>query len=99
MQMIRSTRKCPMARMIALVALLCTAALQLQEASHGHGPDLHDSYAECLLCKSSGPVAATDDSASTGLTVAAQPLVITAVKRPRLAPSQAFLARGPPIHS
>lgn len=99
MQIVSSTRRRPLARMLALVALLCTASLQLQEASHGHGLDLHESYSECLLCKSSGPVAAMDDSATTGLTAAARPLGVTVVKRPRLAPPQAFLARGPPTHA
>ena len=85
--------------MLALAALLCTAFLQLQEAGHGHGVDLHDSYAECLLCKGSGPVAALDNSAASASPVVIFPQALPAEAPPRVAAIQSFLARGPPAHS
>lgn len=99
MQVMRSTRRRPMARMLALVALLCTASLQLQEAGHGHGTGLHDSYTECLLCKGSGPVAALDNTAATSVPAAALPPALITAAAPRVAAIQPFLARGPPVHS
>ena len=85
--------------MLALVALLCTAALQLQEAGHGHGVDVHDSYAECLLCKGSGPVAAIDNTATGAVPVAERPQPVAMVAPLWLTPSRTFLARGPPTYS
>ena len=99
MYLIDTTRKLPLARILALVALLCTGALQAQEAGHGHLHELDDSYAQCLVYKHSGaaalavvpalpPVPARDARVSEP---AASPL--------RASQSSPFLARGPPAHS
>jgi hypothetical protein len=85
--------------MLALVALLWTASLQLQEAGHGHVLDLHDSYAQCLLCKGSGPAAVTDSLANTAIPVHAPTANVPLLETPREAPGSPFLARGPPSYS
>ncbi len=99
MQLIQGTRRRPLARMLALAALLCVASLQLQEAGHGHGLDLHDSYAECLLCKGSGPDAILDNIATSVAPAALRPQAHAVATSPRLTAIQSFLARGPPAHS
>ncbi|MEQ8801905.1 hypothetical protein [Haliea sp.] len=43
-----------LARIVAVLALLCLTGVQTLEASHAHG--LGDSPAECLLCKTSAPL-------------------------------------------
>ena len=67
MQLARNKHQRSMAKILAVLALLCTAALQLQEVGHEHWLDLHDSYAECLLCKGSGAAAVNDPEASAVL--------------------------------
>jgi hypothetical protein len=57
MQLTGRTSRLPLARVLTLVALLCTGALQVQEAGHGHWYELDDSYSQCLVCKSSGAAA------------------------------------------
>ena len=99
MQLTRTTGRLPIARVLALVALLCASALQVQEAAHNHGLDLHDSYTQCLVCKSSGPavialeITAVGDPANSGI-------VATAVTpAPRVVHGAPFLARGPPLYT
>ncbi|MFO7552523.1 MAG: hypothetical protein R6W80_14030 [Haliea sp.] len=43
-----------LARIVAVLALLCLTGVQALEASHAHG--LGDAPAECLLCKTSAPL-------------------------------------------
>jgi hypothetical protein len=85
--------------MLALVALLWTASLQLQEIGHGHALDPHDGYTQCLLCKSSGPAVAVDSPASAAVPVQSLRADVPVVASPRVAQGSPFLARGPPSHS
>ncbi len=43
-----------LARIVAVLALLCLTGVQALEASHDHG--FGDSPAQCLLCKTSAPL-------------------------------------------
>ena len=99
MRLIDTTRKLPLARVLALVALLCAGALQVQEAGHGHWHGLDDSYSQCLVYKNSGP-------ADPAVEVAQPPIPVgncLIAERGSFALSTAqaspFLARGPPAHS
>ncbi|TDG15521.1 hypothetical protein E2F43_04635 [Seongchinamella unica] len=94
----RTRNKPPLARIFALVALLCAGALQVQEAGHDHWSSIDDSYSQCLVCKAGTAIptsgASVDQVVSTGIVVRAQPTQST------LAPaSTAFDARGPPFNS
>lgn len=97
MQLIDTTGRQSLARVIALVALLCTGALQMQEAGHDHY-SLDDSYAQCLVCKSSGATLP-----STIVVPDLQPGILTTVAETPIAapfaPITSFLARGPPVFS
>ena len=99
MQLTGRTSKLPLARVLALVALLCAGALQVQEVGHGHWHELDDSYSQCLVCKSSGGVALSLDSvpdASRESTPADIPRLLASA-RPGACSS--FDARGPPSYS
>ena len=98
MPLIQHTNKHSLVRVLALVALLCAGALQIQEAGHDHWSSIDDSYSQCLVCKagtamlpSAAPVdtllgsAGVDKSRPTRATLAAS--------------STPFLARGPPSYS
>ncbi|MEQ9463756.1 MAG: hypothetical protein RJQ10_08850 [Haliea sp.] len=86
-----------LARIIAVLALLCLTGVQALEASHAHG--LGDAPAECVLCKTSAPVPLAS----------AQPLLVLSLlftlflTTPRAARARnRFLPRqttGPPVHS
>jgi len=87
----------PLARALALVALLCFGALQVQEAGHWHEPG--DSYAQCLLCKSSSAVALPADAPvdqALGLVAGVTQIVSAFSPAGDVSP---FLARGPPLSS
>lgn len=97
MQRSGRTSKSALTRVLALVALLCAGALQMQEASHWHGLD--DSYSQCLVCKSSGSAALPLDlpavvvnGAKPADTPCLVPLLQSGTTRP-------FDARGPPYYS
>lgn len=99
MRLINASHTLPLARILALVALLCTSALQAQEAGHGHWDGIDDSYSQCLVYKSSGPAAL-----ATEPTLPALPTAECHTADPRtgeLCPSQSgpFQARGPPSYS
>lgn len=99
MQLATTTSKLPLARILALVALLCAGAMQVQEASHGHWHELDDSYAQCLVCKSSTgavlPFAIPQlavPAKSAAPVFGGQQLAAAGERTP-------FLARGPPHYS
>ena len=98
MPLVYRTHKQPLARIFALVALLCAGALQVQEAGHDHWSSLDDSYSQCLLCKAGTAMlpsaAPVDPPAGNGMVVG--PLSTQSTLAPF---SAAFLARGPPSHS
>ena len=99
MYLTRSTSKLPLARVLALVALLCAGAMQVQEAGHSHWHELDDSYSQCLVCKSSGGIPLPLE-AHPGLLPA--PVQAAPVLRPGdTLPSEAlsFRPRGPPQYS
>lgn len=94
----RRTQELPLARILALVALLCAGALQVQEAGHDHWNSSGDSYAQCLVCKTGE---ATLSSALPLATPAGRAAVaIRQSTLPTLAPLAApFQARAPPLYS
>ena len=98
MQLIKTANKPSLARVLALVALLCAGALQVQEAGHNHWNSLDDSYAQCLVCKAG--TALTSPGLSVGLAIASGFVapVLSPLKPP--APYRTgFLARGPPLYA
>ena len=99
MQLTGRTSKQPLARVLALVALLCTGALQVQEAGHGHWHELDDSYSQCLFCKSSGAAALPLEAPlplKPGAVQTGSPRYIAAAIP---AAASLFEARGPPLYS
>lgn len=98
MPLIHRIHKQPLARIFALVALLCAGALQIQEAGHDHWSSIDDSYSQCLVCKTGTamlPSAAPMD-AVTGNGIVDRPQSTQAPLAPF---SVSFLARGPPSYS
>lgn len=86
-----------LARALAFVALVFTAAVQAQEAGHWH--ELDDTYVECLLCKHSADAQLPDILAFAGpawLAAAAGELPTSPAIAGVVSP---FHARGPPAHS
>ncbi|KAA1189664.1 hypothetical protein F0M18_15050 [Pseudohalioglobus sediminis] len=86
-----------LARSLAFVALVFTAAVQAQEAGHWH--ELDDTYVECLLCKHSADAQLTDIAGCAGptwLATFADDVIVTAPITGVVSP---FNARGPPAHS
>lgn len=99
MQLTRHTAKLPLARVLALVALLCAGALQMQEAGHSHWHELDDNYSQCLVCKSSGGATLAPEAPHTVLPGRApthKPAEIVIAHLRAISP---FDARGPPLHS
>ena len=98
MPSISHTSKQSLARIFALVALLCAGALQVQEAGHDHWNSLDDSFSQCLVCKT-GAAALPSGIPATVLPLTRFCSKIPATQ-PTLAPSSvAFQARGPPSYS
>ncbi len=85
------------ARIVAVLALLCLTGVQALEASHAHG--LGDAPAECLLCKTTAPL-----PLASALPLLLLPLLLALLSA---APQAAracnrYLPRqttGPPAHS
>jgi hypothetical protein len=97
MQFNRTTTQLPLARILALVALLCAGALQVQEAGHWH--ELDDSYSHCLVCKSSG-AAALPTAFSPGILPQGEFFSFSERPHPSLpAKWRYFDSRGPPAYS
>ncbi|RLQ23434.1 hypothetical protein DWB85_02450 [Seongchinamella sediminis] len=98
MHLFNRTYQQPLARVFALVALLCAGALQVQEAGHDHWNSAGDSYSQCLVCKagtamlpSAAPVAVPESNGSVE-----EPQPDPSTRAPFVA---AFNARGPPAYS
>lgn len=86
-----------MTRVLALVAVLCFGALQLQEAGHWH--DTFDGYSQCLVCKTGTSVALPLNAPAQSdiATIHTFPLQYAAA--PLLGCATPFQARGPPAYS
>ncbi|MDO8860265.1 hypothetical protein Q6D67_01015 [Haliea sp. E1-2-M8] len=85
------------ARIIAVLALLCLTGVQALEASHAHG--LGDAPAECLLCKTSAPLplaSALPPLVLSLLLALLLPVPLAARACNRYLPRQ---TTGPPAHS
>ena len=92
------TSKQSLARVFALVALLCAGALQVQEANHDHWHIDDDGYAQCLLHKSSSAV--LPGASPTLDTPAAESVLYAEIEvSDKPEPVIAFFARGPPLLS
>lgn len=92
------SRKQSLARIFALVALLCAGALQIQEAGHDHWKSIDDSYSQCLICK----IGATALPSVMPLAVPPPVRVFNQALPAALAPTRfiaSFRARGPPAYS
>ena len=99
MHLTSHTARLPLARVLALAALLCASALQVQEVAHGHWYESGGGYAQCLLCKSSGSAAPALE-ASAGVFHPAVPAgTLAETAAPRCAAATPFFARGPPDFS
>lgn len=99
MQLTRRTARLPLARVLALAALLCAAALQVQEAAHGHWDTPGGGYAQCLLCKSSGNAAVPFD-VPVGVAHCAVPVDTSpGCGAPRSPAAPLFYPRAPPDYS
>lgn len=97
--LVRKTAAQPLARALALVALLCVGALQAQEASHGHWYEQDDSSVQCLVCKNSvGAALPLEVNAVSPLGVVAGASQLL-TQTPTDAGVSPFLARGPPSYS
>jgi hypothetical protein len=97
MHLTRTTTQLPLARILALVALLCAGALQVQEAGHWH--ELGDSYSHCLVCESSGS-AVLPTAFSPGILPRGE--FFSSSEQPHLplpAKWRYFDPRGPPAYS
>ena len=94
-----TTATLPLARMLALVALLCAGALQVQEANHGHWDLADDGHSQCLLCQSTAdtsvPVAVAQHSCPGPTDQPAESIRLNS----SACCGASFLARGPPSHS
>ena len=99
MHLTRNIHKLPLTRILALVALLCVGAMQVQEVGHSHWHEQGDGYSECLVCKSSsGAILPMEVPQSRALSRA--PLVLVAAfDLPCLGSHSCFEARGPPSYS
>ncbi len=94
-----SIAKLPLARVLALVALLCAGALQVQKANHGHWDPFEEGYSQCLLCQNTSDTSlptAIISPVSFELAVGPASPVIA---NPNTCWDVPFLARGPPSHS
>ncbi len=98
MQQSNHIHKQSLARIFALVALLCAGALQAQEASHNHWNSLDDSYAQCLVCKS-GSAALPTSLPIAKIQPAGTPVGVETPTPIVVEPPVSFLARGPPVLS
>ncbi len=86
-----------LARILAVVALLCVSGVQILEAGHAHG--VNDPVAECLLCKTSppAPLASSVPALLAFFLLLFLPALRLAPQLQRsYCPRQ---ARGPPLHS
>lgn len=86
-----------LARILAVVALLCVSGVQILEASHAHG--INDPVAECLLCKTSppAPLASNPQALLAFFLLLLLPALRLAPELQRsYGPRQ---TRGPPLHS
>lgn len=84
------------ARALALVALLCAAALQVQEANHGHWHGLDDSYSQCLVGNNgNAPAVPLDALPVLPRAALAAPATLLPVAL-AVAPVLPFQPRGPP---
>lgn len=99
MQLTGHTSRLPLARVLTLVALLCTGALQVQEAGHDHWHELDDSYSQCLVCKSSGAAALPLEALLPVMPGAVQAAVPRYVAVATPGAASPFDARGPPLYS
>ncbi|MEP4149006.1 MAG: hypothetical protein ABJL54_17445 [Halioglobus sp.] len=98
MQLISHTNNQSLARIFALVALLFTGALQVQEAGHDHSYSIDGSYSQCLVCKTSE---AMTPSQLSPVSLPAPEAAICVYSQLAFTPLAAtpFLARGPPTYS
>ena len=98
MQLISHTSNQSLTRIFALVALLFTGALQVQEAGHDHSYSMDGSYSQCLVCKTSEAMTPSQLSAVTPPSPGVSVYVHyqQAVNPIAAAP---FQARGPPTYS
>jgi hypothetical protein len=98
MPLIHRIHKQPLARILALVAMLCAGALQVQEAGHDHWNSVDGSTAQCLVCKAGTAMLPSAAPLSTlpGNGVVDRPQSTQSTFAPVSAP---FLARGPPSYS
>ncbi len=98
MHLISHTSNQPLARVFALVALLCAGALQMQEAGHDHSYSMDGSYSQCLVCKT--PEAMTPSQLSIAPTPVPGAAIYIQYQQAVISVAGAFLqARGPPIYS
>ena len=96
MQLLSTTNNRSLARAFALVALLLTGALQVQEAGHDHWHSLDDSYSQCLVCKTTA--AALPSGLPTGQLPPAKALGNSPGQQAVAhATTFSFEARGPPL--
>ena len=99
MQITCRTSRLPLARVLALVALLCAGALQVQEAGHGHWHELDDSNPHCLVCKSTGGVALPAEAPRLRAPGVGPIQLVTAVAALLQEAPSPFDARGPPYYA
>jgi hypothetical protein len=86
-----------LARILAVVALLCVSGLQILEAGHAHGSN--DPVAECLLCKISPPAPLASNTPALlafFLLLLLPALCLPPQLQHSYCPRQ---TRGPPLHS
>ena len=89
----------PLTRALALVALLCVGALQVQEAGHGHWIEHDDTSVQCLVCKNSVGTALPLEAPAVqpiGIVAGAAVLLAPALSAVDFSPS---LPRAPPYYS
>lgn len=99
MYLTRNTGKLPLARVLALVALLCAGAMQVQEAGHSHWHELDDSYSQCLVCKSSGGIPLPLEAPAVLLPTAVQAALVLCPGDTLPSEALSFHPRGPPQYS
>ncbi|QIB65458.1 hypothetical protein [Kineobactrum salinum] len=86
-----------LARILAVVALLCVGGVQILEAGHAHG--ISEPVAECLLCKTSPPAPLTGNVPALlafFLLLLLPALQLAPQQQRSYCPRQ---TRGPPLHS
>ncbi len=86
-----------LAKALALVALLCVAALQVEEASHWHKPG--ESVTHCLVCKSSAGTALVSLEYTVHPVSAATPERSAPASAVAIRRDTAYQPRGPPALS